>query len=61
MYSEATKQESLNVAVSNSLSLSNANQYDSNGNPLSGSESDSYRDSLSNAMNEYNEEYNSIS
>lgn len=61
MYSEAAKQESLNVAVSNSLSLSNAGKYDSNGNPLLGSGSDFYRDSLSNAMNEYDEKYNSIS
>lgn len=60
MYSDVDSKESLNVAVSESVSLSQAGEQDSNSNPLSGAESDTYEGSLSDAMNSFNSQYSAI-
>ena len=60
MYSEVDSKESLNVAVSESLSLSEAGSNNPNGNPLTGAESDAYKGSLSDAMNAFNSQYSEI-
>lgn len=60
MYSDVDSKKSLNVAVSESVSLSQAGEQDSNSNPLSGAESDTYEGSLSDAMNSFNSQYSAI-
>ena len=60
MYSDVDSKESLNVDVSEFVSSSQAGEQDSNSNPLSGAESDTYEGSLSDAMNSFNSQYSAI-
>lgn len=60
MYSDVDSKESLNVDVSEFVSSSQAGEQNSNSNPLSGAESDTYEGSLSDAMNSFNSQYSAI-
>ena len=57
IYSEALSKQALNIAVSESLSRSEAKLPGSK-NPLEGAKSGTYEGSLSTAINEYNSAYN---
>lgn len=60
MYSDVDSKESLNVAVSESLSLSEAGAENTSGNPLDSASTSTYEGSLSDAINSFDLKYSQI-
>lgn len=60
MYSDVDSKESLNVAVSESLSLSEAGSENTSGNPLDSANTSTYEGSLSDAINSFDLKYSQI-